>query len=100
MASTPRRSPRLAMKRTHLEAEMESPIRKVRACFGEAEKQLFSPIQECLTSLPSVIEVIAVKASYYFVNGHTKQIIAQFFSLFYRKLSQCSSSCSFSRSHI
>ena len=32
------------MKRTRLEAEMESP--KVRACFGEAEKQL-------LTSLPS-----------------------------------------------
>ena len=28
---------------------MESPtIRKVRACFGEAKKQLFSPIQECL----------------------------------------------------
>ena len=97
MASTPRRSPRLAMKRT---AEMESPtIRKVRACFGEAEKNnLFSPIQECLTSLPSVIEVIAVKASYYFVNGFTRNIftvytsqnIAQFFSLFYRKLSQCS----------
>ena len=60
MASTPRRSPRLAMKRTRLEAEMESPtctctctIRKVRACFEEAEKQLFSPIQECLTSLTS-----------------------------------------------
>ena len=90
MASTPRRSPRLAMKRTHLEAEMESPtIRKVRACSGEAEKQLFSPIQECLTSLPSVIEVIAVKASYYFVNGltsniftvYTSRIIAQFFSV-------------------
>ena len=104
MASRPRRSPRLAMKRTCLEAEMESTtISKVRACFGEAEKQLFSPIQECLTSLPSVIEVIAVKASYYFVNGitsniftvYTSQIIAQFFSLFYRKLSQCSSSCSF-----
>ena len=101
MASTPRRSPRLAMKQTRLEAEMESPtIRKVRACFGEAEKQLFSPIQECLTSLPSVIEVIAVKASYYFVNGltsniFTSQIIAQFFSLFYMKLSQWSSSCSF-----
>ena len=60
MTSTPQRSPRLASKQTHLEAEMESPtIRKVR---GEAEKQLFSPIQECLTSLPSV--VIAVKASY------------------------------------
>ena len=29
---------------------MESPtIAKVRACFGEAKKQLFSPIQECLT---------------------------------------------------
>ena len=54
---------------------MESTtIRKVRACFGEAEKQLFSPIQECLTSLPSVIEVIAVKASYYFVNGFTRNI--------------------------
>ena len=39
MASTSRRSPRLAMKRTRLEAEMKSPtIRKVRACFGEAEK--------------------------------------------------------------
>ena len=50
MASTPRRSPRLASKRTCLEAEMESPtITKVRACFGEAKKQLFSPIQECLT---------------------------------------------------
>ena len=50
MASTPRRSPRLASKRTYTEAEMESPtIRKVRACFGEAENQLFSPIQECLT---------------------------------------------------
>ena len=61
MASTPRRSPRLASKQTRLEAEMESPtIRKVR----EAEKQLFSPLQECLTSLPSVTEVIAVKASY------------------------------------
>ena len=77
---------------------MESPtIRKVRACFGEAEKQLFSSIQECLTSFPSVIEVITVKASYYFVNGltsniftvYTSQIIAQFFSLFYLKLSQC-----------
>ena len=86
MASTPRRSPRLDMKRTCLEAEMESPtIRKVRACFGEAEEQLFSPIQECLT----------LQASYYFVNGftsniftvYTSQIIAQFFSLFYRKLS-------------
>ena len=43
---------RLAMKRTCLEAEMESPtIRKVRVCFGEAKKQLFSPTQECLTSL-------------------------------------------------
>ena len=53
MASTPQQSPRLAMKQTRLEAEMESPtIRKVRACFEEAEKQLFSPIQECLTSLP------------------------------------------------
>ena len=51
MASTPQRSPRLASKRTRLQAEMKSPtIRKVRACFGEAEKQLFSPIQECLTS--------------------------------------------------
>ena len=99
MASTPRRSPRLAMKRTRLEAEIESPaIRKVRTRFGEAEKLLFSPIQECLTSLPSVIEVIAVKASYYFVNGFTRNIltvymnqnIAQLFSLFYRKLSQCS----------
>ena len=90
MASTPRRSPRLAMKRTHLEAEMESPtISKVRACSGEAEKQLFSLIQECLTSLPSVIEAIAVKASYYFVNGltsniftvYTSRIIAQIFSV-------------------
>ena len=54
---------------------MESPtIRKVRACFGEAEKQLFSPIQECLTSLPSIIEVITVKAFYYFVNGFTSNI--------------------------
>ena len=68
-------SPRLAMKRTRLEAEMESlTIRKVRAWFGEAEKWLFSPIQECLISLPSVIEVIAVKASYYFVNGFTRNI--------------------------
>ena len=65
MASTPRRSPRLDMKRTCLEAEMESPtIRKVRACFGEAEEQLFSPIQECLT----------LQASYYFVNGLTSNI--------------------------
>ena len=76
---------------------MESTtISKVRACFGEAEKQLFSPIQECLTSLPS--EMIAVKASDYFVNDltrniftvYTSQNIAQFFSLLYRKLSQCS----------
>ena len=77
MVSTPRRSPRLVMKRTRLEAEMESPtIRKVRACFVEAEKQLFSPIQECLTSLPSVIELIAVKASYYFVNSFTSNIFS------------------------
>ena len=78
---------------------MESTtIGKVRACFGEAEKQLFSPIQECLTSLPSFIEMIAVKASDYFVNDltrniftvYTSQNIAQFLSLLYRKLSQCS----------
>ena len=98
IVSTPQQSPRLAIKRTCLEAEMESPtIRKVRACFGEGEKYLFSPTQECLTSLLSVIEVIAVKASYYFVNGFTRNIftvmsqnIAQFFSMFYRELSQCS----------
>ena len=68
MSSKPRRSPKLAIKRQCLEAEMESPtIKKVRACFVEAGKQLFSPILECLTLLPSVIELIAVKASYYFV---------------------------------
>ena len=52
---------------------MESPtITKVRACFGEAKKQLFSPIQECLTLflllcqwLPTTLSM----ASYYFVNG-------------------------------
>ena len=50
MASTPQRSPRLVSIRTCLEAEMESPtIRKARECFGEAEKELFSPNQECLT---------------------------------------------------
>ena len=55
MASTPRRLPRLASKQTCLEAEMESPtIRKARACFGEGEKQLFSSIQECLTSFDQV----------------------------------------------
>ena len=56
MASTPRRSPRLAKKRTRLEAEMESPtLRKVRACFGEDEKHLFGSIQECLTSFHNLI---------------------------------------------
>ena len=81
-------------------------IRKVRACFGEAEKQLFRPIQECLTSLPSVIEVIAVKAFYYFLNGFTsniftvymRQIKAQFFSLF--NLVNVVVAVYFSRSHI
>ena len=64
---------------------MVSPtIRKVRACFGEAKKKLFSPIQECLTS---VIEVIA---SYYTLSMaslyrnifivYKRQSIAQFFS--------------------
>ena len=45
------RSQRLANKRTGLEAESrnESPtIRKVKECFGEAKKQLLSPIQECV----------------------------------------------------
>ena len=67
---------------------MVSPtIRKVRACFGEAKKKLFSPIQECLTSLPSVIEVIA---SYYTLSMaslyrnifivYKRKNIAQFFS--------------------
>ena len=36
----------------------------------------FSPIQECLTSLPSVIELIAVMASYCFVNGLTSNIFS------------------------
>ena len=77
MSLKPRRSPKLAIKRQCLEAEMESPtIKKVRACFVEAGKQLFSPIHECLTSLPSVIELVAVKASYYFVNSLTSKILS------------------------
>ena len=78
MASTPRQFPRL---RTSLEAEMESPtIGKERACIEEAKNQLFSPIQECLTPLPSVIEVIAVKAFCYFVNGLTSNIFMVYMS--------------------
>ena len=66
---------------------MESPtIRKVRGCFGEAEEQLFSPS-------PSVIEVIAVEASYYFVNGLTSNIFTVYTSQIIARLSPNSFLC-------